>query len=77
MRQLQNGKPAAQLLSPDAEDVQAEEEDAVIDVSDEQPETEAEAEPNARRVSRPKVFKNPDWVELAWNGTGKPTVQIP
>src|SRR5580658_9334801 len=55
VRHIQNGKPAAQLLAPGAEeDVQAEEEDADIEAGVEQPDAEAEAAPRMPRVSRPK-----------------------
>jgi hypothetical protein len=76
MRQLYNGKPAGQILPPTQDDEdKAEEEDPVIG-EDEQFEAEAEPAAKSSRVSRPKVFKNPDWVELPWNGTGDPPLSL-
>lgn len=78
VRQLQNGKPAAQLTAPEQEtEERIEEDDEIIDV---EPTEEAEeappVTPKAPRVSRPKVFKNPEFAELEWNGTGTPPVSL-
>jgi hypothetical protein len=78
VRQLHNGKPAAQLIAPEPEgEEQVEEEEQVIDGEPgEGAEEEPVAAPKVPRVSRPKVFKNPDFVELEWNGTGTPPVSL-
>jgi hypothetical protein len=78
MRQLQNGKPAGQLLPPEPEgDDEIEDEEQVIDAEvEETAGGETPAAPKTPRVTKPKVFKNPDFVELEWNGTGTPSVSL-
>jgi len=78
MHQLQNGKPAAQLTAPVEEiEERIEEVDEIIEVEpSEEAEGAAVVAPKAPRVSRPKVFKNPEFVELEWNGTGTPPVSL-
>jgi len=71
VRQLHNGRPAAQLIAPEAEgEEQVEEEEVVDSEPTEDAEETQVATPKVPRVPRPKVFKNPEFVELEWNGTG-------
>ena len=75
VRQLPNGRPAGQLLAPEAEEeIQTDEVD-ILEGEEEHAETEA-AEPKLARPARTKTYKNPDFVELEWNGTGAPPLSL-
>ena len=78
VRQLHNGKPAAQLIAPEAEGEEqgVEGEELIDDELVEDAEETPVATPKAPRVPRPRVFKNPEFVELEWNGTGTPPVSL-
>jgi hypothetical protein len=79
IRQLSNGKPAGHPMPPDVyEELETEEGEEVIegDEVDAAVEETAAAAPKPSRNTRPKTYKNPQFVELEWNGTGTPPVSL-
>jgi len=78
VRQLPNGKPAAQLIAPEAEaEPELEEESEALEAEVEEPDANAAADDSKpARTTRQKTFKNPEFVELDWNGTGTPPVSL-
>ena len=77
VRQLPNGKPQTQLLSPAAEEeIHTEEQDqGVIGHADEEGGETPAASPSrpVRLPAKPRKHRQPELVDLDWNGTGGPT----
>jgi hypothetical protein len=76
-RQLSNGKSPAQFLPPDPEeDVSIDDEEQIVDGNEDEAVAEERETDKSARAPRVKSYKNPDFVELAWNGTGDPPVSL-
>jgi hypothetical protein len=77
VRQFHNGQQPAQLISPEEqpEEQSKVEDPEVLDATEEESAAEAET-PRSTRTSRQKTFKNPEFVELEWNGTDTPPVSL-
>jgi len=74
VRQLSNGKPAPKLIAPEAnpEETPEDEEEGTIEGEPDEASEETPVAPKPQRAARPKP-KQPELVDLDWNGTGGPS----